>query len=85
MYLPAKYNTVVIIVIKGVWVVGNVGREKGGIGWPLFAAYVSSPLYIFYNFGFSIVTLSSMYNFYNSTVISKNNNIFITLFLSLGY
>ena len=51
------------ILILGVWVVGNVGREKGSIGWPLLAAYLSSPLYIFYNFGFSIVTLSSMYYF----------------------
>jgi len=23
-----------------VWVVGNVGREKGSIGWPLLAAYL---------------------------------------------
>lgn len=48
----------------GVWVVGNVGREKGGIGWPIAAAYLSSPLYIFYNFGFSVITLTSIVAFH---------------------
>lgn len=48
----------------GVWVVGNVGREKGSIKWPMLAAYLSSPLYIFYNFGFSVITLSSICAFH---------------------
>ena len=50
-----------ILKYLGVWVVGNVGREKGGIKWPLFAAYLVSPLYIFYNFGFSVITISSKF------------------------
>ena len=48
----------------GVWVVGNIGREKGGVAWPLAAAYLSSPLYIFYNFGFTTITLSSIVAFH---------------------
>ena len=47
----------------GVWVVGNIGREKGAIYWPLFAAYLVSPLYMFYNYGFSVITLSSIIAF----------------------
>ncbi|XP_052746808.1 dnaJ homolog subfamily C member 22 [Bicyclus anynana] len=32
----------------GVWAVGNIGREKGGLKWPLLAAYVSYPIRYFY-------------------------------------
>ncbi|CAH2229890.1 jg9745, partial [Pararge aegeria aegeria] len=31
-----------------VWAVGNIGREKGGLKWPLLAAYASYPIRYYY-------------------------------------
>ena len=51
-------------IAVGVWVVGNIGREKGTIKWPLFTAYLASPLYIFYSFSFSVITMASIFAFH---------------------
>merc|ERR1719367_2269474 len=73
----------------GVWVVGNIGREKGGIGWPLLAAYLSSPLYIFYNFGFTVVTLSSVVAFHwlasSCSIFVKSTLYFLQLWIYSGH
>lgn len=33
-----------IILVVGVWTVGNIGREQGSLKWPLIAAYVAYPI-----------------------------------------
>lgn len=33
----------IVLLCAGVWTVGNIGRERGGLRWPLAAAYVAYP------------------------------------------
>ncbi|KAJ0184062.1 hypothetical protein K1T71_000485 [Dendrolimus kikuchii] len=33
-----------LFVALGVWIVGNIGHEKGKLKWPLLAAYIAYPL-----------------------------------------
>ena len=39
----------------GIWVVGNVGRERGSLLWPMLACYASVPLH-FYGIGNNTIT-----------------------------
>ena len=32
--------------ISGIWLVGNIGRERGSILWPLLGCYLTVPLFI---------------------------------------
>lgn len=36
---------IVRMLFLGVWSVGNIGHEEGGIFWALFGAYAVYPLY----------------------------------------
>uniref|UniRef100_A0A1B6D4B2 TM2 domain-containing protein n=1 Tax=Clastoptera arizonana TaxID=38151 RepID=A0A1B6D4B2_9HEMI len=46
-----------LAITLGVWSVGNIGREKGSIWWPLITAYSFYPLYYIYGGDFMFVSM----------------------------